>query len=63
MLPGIKQYADRGLTFQAAAACSLRCKYSCAADKRSRKYWEEYDKLAGTKSFDWDGKVLLAAVA
>ena len=50
-------FAERGEFYRQTNICEVHK----LQDKWSRKYWEEYDKLEGTKSFDEQGKVLIGA--
>jgi uncharacterized protein len=48
-------FAERGEFYRQTNICEVRKLQS----KWSRKYWEAYDRLEGTKSFDSEGKVIL----
>jgi uncharacterized protein len=48
-------FAEKGEFYRTVNICEVHKLQS----KWSRKYWEEYDKLEGTKSFDESGKVIL----
>jgi uncharacterized protein len=48
-------FAEKGEFYRQTNICEVHKLQS----KWSRRYWEEYDKLEGTKSFDEQGKVIL----
>jgi uncharacterized protein len=48
-------FAEKGEFYRTVNICEVHKLQS----KWSRRYWEEYDKLEGTKSFDEQGKVIL----
>ncbi|MDR1114473.1 MAG: hypothetical protein LBL50_05225 [Candidatus Margulisbacteria bacterium] len=48
-------FAEKGEFYRQTNICEVHKLQS----KWSRRYWEEYDKLEGTKSFDESGKVIL----
>jgi uncharacterized protein len=48
-------FAEKGEFYRTTNICEVHKLQS----KWSRRYWEEYDKLEGTKSFDENGKVIL----
>jgi uncharacterized protein len=47
-------FAQKGEFYRPTAICEIHKRQA----KWARKYWEEYDKLEGTKSFDSCGKVV-----
>jgi uncharacterized protein len=47
-------FAERGEFYRQTNICEVHKLQS----KWSRRYWEEYDRLEGTKSFDEEGKVI-----
>ncbi|GBR76935.1 radical SAM protein [Candidatus Termititenax persephonae] len=49
-------FAERGEFYRQVNICEVHKLQS----KWSRRYWEEYDKLEGTRSFDEKGEVVLA---
>jgi uncharacterized protein len=48
-------FAEKGEFYRQTNICEVHKLQS----KWSRKYWEEYDRLEGTKSFDENGRVIL----